>query len=497
MNKRILIFIIVFSLINLVFIPLLSLYGLRVCPVLAIPGFIFGCIYSGLYIFFVNVLNLVLIYGIYLNSKKSNHVVTWLTKNRFVVYVGVYLIATAAALLFLQKLLHMNHLSEQSRAPEILGIASLLLGILQAYGLNWALYNVHFDFEMSVLSSFRRLWVFHIGRVMLPLIVAITVILHFLLSQSISFNEGRTAPLGSHDSMIEQSSYVVLFIFIWLAITFFFHFLSESDQVNKVQTHLKHLNHLEFKFRSTLNHTWGLWAALIDQLNSFSKALGERTRLLKSFSRFVTAGVAEQALHKELKVTTGTMRELTVIMSDIRNFTSMSELLTPDQVVLLLNEYFSAMLEVIAESQVSVDKFIGDGILAYVDPNEGEISDPIAENRLGVDTALAMIEKLKELNIKLKLLELPEIKIGIGIYRGPLIIGFIGSEAKLQHTIIGGTVNRAARLESLCKELGVSIVISGHVWHSLDESKKLFFSSFGKQVVKGVSGPLEVFGGPN
>ena len=107
-----------------------------------------------------------------------------------------------------------------------------------------------------------------------------------------------------------------------------------------------------------------------------------------------------------------------------------------------------------------------------------------------------MIEKLTQLNIKLKVFKLPEVKIGNGIYRGPHIIGLIGSKAKLQHRIIGDTVNRTARREALCKELRVSISISDHVWHSLGDSRKALFALFGKQSVKGIVGPMEVFGGP-
>jgi adenylate cyclase len=254
------------------------------------------------------------------------------------------------------------------------------------------------------------------------------------------------------------------------------------------------LRGLDFKYRSDLKAAWGLWAAILEQLNAFSKILGERTRLLKTFSRFVTAGVAESALHEELKEATGTTKELTVLMSDIRNFTGISEALTPNQVVTLLNEYFTAMLDVIALFQINVDKFIGDGILAYVDSEDNK--DAIAENRLGVDAALAMIERVEKLNTHLATLALPSIKIGIGIFRGPLVIGLIGSEAKLQHTIIGDTVNRTARLEGLCKQLGVGIAISGQVWSSLEEKNQRHFKSFGKQSMKGIAEPMEVFGGP-
>jgi adenylate cyclase len=186
-------------------------------------------------------------------------------------------------------------------------------------------------------------------------------------------------------------------------------------------------------------------------------------------------------------------------MSDIRNFTGISENLSPNQVVTLLNEYFSAMLDVISHFQISVDKFIGDGILAYVD-SEVEVGGTRQieiENRLSVDAALAMIDRVETLNVKLQTMSLPAIKIGLGIFRGPVVIGLIGSEAKLQHTIIGDTVNRTARLEGLCKDLGVSLVISGLIWRSLDLEGQSYFKSFGEQSVKGIAEPIEVFGGPS
>ncbi len=181
---------------------------------------------------------------------------------------------------------------------------------------------------------------------------------------------------------------------------------------------------------------------------------------------------------------------------DIRDFTGISEKLLPAQVVFLLNEYFTAMLDVITAHQIQVDKFIGDGILAYVDIESNEAPNVDAENRLAVKAGLAMIARLKDLNEKFVLKNLPEIKIGIGIYRGPLVIGLIGSETKLQHTIIGDTVNRSARLEGLCKELGMAVVISKSIWLSLENAEKLAFKSFGKKLVKGITEPIEIFGGP-
>ena len=482
LNRRLWIFLFVFMALNLSFIPLLSLYGLRVCPVLSIPGFAFGCYYSAVYVVAVNLTNLFLIL-IVISSRR-----------RLLAYATAYFVSTAVALIVLQYLLKINHLSPGSRAPEILIFASLLLGITQAYGLNWALPpRPHEIQEILPDQKFLKYWISHILRTLMPLTVAALILLHFLFRQSTDLNHGQIASLASTDQIIEQTSYLILFLMSWLSITFCFHFLSEKDHVTGIQNHLEHLNNLDFKFRSNLNEAWGLWAALLNQLNLFSKILGERSRLINAFSRFVTTGVAQQALNQELIEGTGTTIETTVIMSDIRDFTKMSEGLLPNQVVTLLNEYFTVMLDVMSMHQITVDKFIGDGILAYLEPETNSTTSAESDNNLAVLAALAMLQRLDSLNKKLTSMSLPPLKIGIGIFRGPLVIGLIGAEAKLQHTIIGDTVNRAARLEGLCKKLGASIVISQSVFDSLKPELKDQFLSQGQQQIPGLQSTIQVF----
>ena len=497
MTHRLVVFLVVFVAMSLAFVPLLSLYGLRVCPVLTIPGFGFGCYYTSAFILLTNLINVGMILVARHGDRRYLPGFFRQRRNRSWIYAGSYLLATIAAVLVLQVLLRANHLSAHSRGPEILVLASFLLGITQVYGLNWALEDANSEQDETGQVGFRRRWLSHVTRTILPVAVVGAILLHFLISQAESLNKGKIAPLVSHDAFIEQTSYLICFLTAWLILTFTFHFLSERDHVGRVQNHLDRLRDLDFTFRSRRGEAWGLWAAILDQLNAFSKALGERTRLLKNFSRFVTASVAERALHQELTETAGINRELTVIMTDIRNFTGLSENLSPNEVVTLLNHYFSAMLDVIAQFQISVDKFIGDGILAYVESEtNGDEGAEVMENRLGVDAALAMIERVGQLNGRLGEMNLPAIKIGVGIFRGPLVIGLIGSEAKLEHTIIGDTVNRTARLESLCKELRVSIVISGQVWRSLEDEARARFKSYGKRAIKGIAETIEVFGGP-
>ncbi len=492
MNTRLYQFLGLFVCLNLIFVPLLSLYGLRACPVLSIPGFGFGCYYTGIYIGLTNFFNLGFLFILVSKKINKSSFISFIKKYQFAVSVFVYLFSTIIALVILQNMLRISHLTAQSRAPEILAMASLLLGITQSYGLNWAMQNQTNNNSPKDSIMLDKLWINHIGRTLAPILVVVIILLHFLFSQSIEFNSGRTAPVASHDSIITETAYVVSFLLIWLLITFNYHFLSEKDHVNAVKNHLDELGQFNFQYKSPINKAWGLWLAILHNLNQFSNTLGVRSRLLKSFSKFVTRQVAEQALKDDFSTIKGSHRELTVLMSDIRGFTSLSENLKPEETVELLNDYFTAMLDVFAQFNISVDKFIGDGILAYVDL---EVSDKIVENTKAVEASVAMLAALKSLNKKLIEKKLPALKIGIGLFRGPLVIGLIGTDHKLQHTIIGDTVNKASRLEGLTKELNVDIVLSGHIWHSLPQLLQNKFKSYGLKSVKGLSESMEVFGG--
>ncbi len=492
MNIRLYQFLGFFVFLNLIFIPLLSLYGLRACPVLSIPGFGFGCYYTGTYIGLTNLFNLGFLFILISDKLNQNSFVIYIKKHQIIFSVSTYLLSTIIALSILQNMLKISHLTTESRAPEILAMASLLLGITQSYGLSWALQKQTNNNSANKLTSLNKMWISQISRTLAPILVVVIILLHFLFSQSIEFNNGRTAPLASHDSLITETAYLVSFLLVWLLITFSFHFLSEKDHVNAIKKHLDELGQLNFMHKSSVGRAWGLWLAILHNLNEFSNTLGERTRLLKSFSKFVTRQVAEEALKEDFRSIKGTNRELTVLMTDIRGFTNLSENLKPEEIVELLNDYFTAMLDVFAQFNISVDKFIGDGILAYVDL---DTLDRVTENTKAVEASIAMLSALELLNRRLTDKKLPALKIGIGIFRGPLVIGLIGTDHKLQHTIIGDTVNKASRLEGLTKELNVDIIISGSIWHSLPGLLKNKFKSYGKKSVKGISESMEVFGG--
>jgi len=152
----------------------------------------------------------------------------------------------------------------------------------------------------------------------------------------------------------------------------------------------------------------------------------------------------------------GDKRELTILMSDVRNFTTMTEKAEPMELIALLDDYLAAMTEIIFKYNGIVDKFIGDGILAYW----GAFTPDHNHAKEAAQAALEMIEKVKELNAHWATQGQGPIAIGIGVNTGCVIFGNIGRGKKIEFTVIGDPVNLAARLESLNKEFHTSIIVS-------------------------------------
>jgi len=176
-----------------------------------------------------------------------------------------------------------------------------------------------------------------------------------------------------------------------------------------------------------------------------------------------------------------------VLFSDIRSFTTRSESEPPEAIISLLNRYFNEMAAVIHSHGGTVDKFIGDGMMVFFGaPNHQD--NPAQQ---AFDAAQKMLQRLDNLNLKLKEEGIEEIKIGIGIHLGEAVVGHVGSDTRHEYTVIGDTVNLAARLEGRTKELGYPIVCSASVAKVLDSSAKLI--SLGETPIKGRAA-AEVFG---
>lgn len=183
----------------------------------------------------------------------------------------------------------------------------------------------------------------------------------------------------------------------------------------------------------------------------------EKRKVKGLFARYVPKDVCDQLMaNPALARLGGQRREMTVLFSDIRGFTTFSEQGTPEQIVAQLNEYFERMVQVLFEHHGTLDKFVGDAVMALFG---APLEDPIhADN--AVCAARAMIRELDDLNKGWARAGRPTLDIGIGVNTGDMVAGNIGASTIMSYTVIGDAVNLGARLESLNKEYGTHIIIS-------------------------------------
>ncbi|MGP1587617.1 MAG: adenylate/guanylate cyclase domain-containing protein [Treponemataceae bacterium] len=226
--------------------------------------------------------------------------------------------------------------------------------------------------------------------------------------------------------------------------------------------------------------------------NSFvkmGKGLAERERLRETFGRFVNKDIAEKAARGELKLG-GERKNATIFFSDIRSFTAISEKLNPEQVVEFLNAYMTRMVDCIQATGGVVDKFIGDAIMGIwgVPISTG---DPAKDAEQAIKAMLMMRKSLQEFNKDRGTPDKPLIKIGCGLNTGPCIAGQIGSEKRMEYTVIGDTVNTASRIEALNKPFGTDILISENTYKLLQG--KLIVEAMPSIKVKGKTDPLQIF----
>jgi len=198
--------------------------------------------------------------------------------------------------------------------------------------------------------------------------------------------------------------------------------------------------------------------------NEMIKGLKDRDFIKDTFGRYVSKQVAEAILNGRLELG-GERRRATVLISDIRNFTAISEKFPPEEVVDFLNEYFSEMVSVVTKYEGTLDKFIGDALLAVFG---APITHPDDAKR-AVFAALEMQEKLKEFNKKRVTKGKNEIRIGVAVHTGNLVAGNIGSEVRMEYTVIGDTVNLTSRLEPLNKQFGTQILISESTYREVKD----------------------------
>ena len=212
----------------------------------------------------------------------------------------------------------------------------------------------------------------------------------------------------------------------------------------------------------------GIVSSRSQMLDTIFKVSDERLRLVNfirdTFGRYLSKKVVNEILESPDGRKIGGRREtVTVLMSDLRGFTSLSETRDPEEMVQLLNRYLKRISRVILKYDGMIDEFIGDAILTVFGVPEKHESDPMR----AVACALAMQNALMELNEELLLEGHPALEMGIGINTGSVIVGNIGSEMRTKYGIVGTTVNIASRIES--NTIGGQVLIGESTYNTVKE----------------------------
>ncbi|MCX8016851.1 MAG: adenylate/guanylate cyclase domain-containing protein [Rhodocyclaceae bacterium] len=234
-------------------------------------------------------------------------------------------------------------------------------------------------------------------------------------------------------------------------------------------------------------------ALLLAGVSKFTRAEREKRHLTDLFGRYVSPSVMQALLaHPDMPGLGGRRREVTVLFSDIRDFTTLSERLQPEEVVELLNEYFERACAALLAEEATIDKFIGDAVMAEF----GAPLDQPDHAERAVRAALNLLATAREFAGWVKQRfpdrELPPFAIGIGIHTGAAVVGNIGSHQRMEYTAVGDTVNTASRLEGMTKSVGCPILASAATFAALERPEQFHFGPRHRLSVKGKQGEVEV-----
>jgi adenylate cyclase len=215
--------------------------------------------------------------------------------------------------------------------------------------------------------------------------------------------------------------------------------------------------------------------------------ISDEKRLKSTMYRYMTQELAEELLKLDDAKLGGDRKEVTILFSDIRSYTALTEKLEAEEVVGMLNEYFESMVEAIFKHKGTLDKYIGDAIMAVFGSPL-----PLKDHAWrAVQTSLEMRHRLIEFNARRLAASKEIIRIGIGINSDSVISGNIGSSKRMEFTAIGDGVNLGARLETASKQYGCDIVISEHTYKPC--SDKITARELDKIIVKGKTQPVSIY----
>ena len=224
-------------------------------------------------------------------------------------------------------------------------------------------------------------------------------------------------------------------------------------------------------------------------LMNFSEANKEKKLIKGTFARYVAPTIVDEMLKDPDKLHVGGFKtDITCLFSDVRDFTSISEGLSATELAQSLNMYMGKMTDIVFETKGTLDKYIGDAIVAFW----GAPLEIGNHAQFAVEAAIKMMELLPAINEQFKILGRPEFKVGIGLNSGECNVGNMGSDRIFSYTALGDNMNLGARLESLCKHYGGDILISEYTLARIDQ-EKIKVRPIDKAIVKGKTTSVAIF----
>jgi len=324
-------------------------------------------------------------------------------------------------------------------------------------------------------------------RLLLPLLVVL--ILMGVLGLG-SYSLAANSAANQRPLDLSQLASLVLFVLgigalvaVLLATTVGNSIAASVDKLLERMAAVRHGN-LGVHLPVTSNEELGELAA---GFNSMVGGLQQEEVVRHLFSLYVTPEVAEHAIQHGAELG-GQLTSASVLFSDIRGFTALTETQSPEALIALLNRYFQAMSGVVKGHGGLVNKFGGDSLLAVF----GTPMNPDAEHAWkAVQAAQAMQAALERFNADQAQRGEPQLRIGVGVASGPVVAGNVGSQERMEYTVIGDTVNLASRLQSMTKDLGVAVLLSGLTAQVVKE--RLPLEAIGRVDVRGKQEAVEVF----
>jgi adenylate cyclase len=235
-----------------------------------------------------------------------------------------------------------------------------------------------------------------------------------------------------------------------------------------------------------------IFTMLLGLLCDFAAERVEKTQLRRTFERYVSRDIVREMLSRPgayMQSLGGMSKPVAVLFSDIRSYSAVTSTSRPDTLVAQLNEYFTAMVECVFECGGTLDKFIGDAVMAVWGTLKS--AGPRQDAASAVRAALLMQKKLVNLNESWSQRGWPRLRIGIAINYGEVVVGNIGSPHRMEFTVIGETVNVSWKLQELTKRLNESLIIGASVAPLVNEHFETRF--LGQFQLSGIDHPTEVF----